>query len=638
MSVWGVARELGASLDQKLLPHEVDLVEDQSLKTEDRIEVAIEDPSCTRYMVRLLTGVDLNRFQTPGKIKERLEQYGMRTINLVADITNYVLLETGAPLHAFDYDQIQGAKLIVRRARAGEKLTTLDHVERYLTPEDLVIADSQKPLALAGIMGGESSEVTEKSQSILLEGAYFEAATVRRSSRRHELVTEGSKRWERGGDIGAVESALKLAAALIQQITGCKVAKGVLKARESPPAERVISLRLSQVRRLLGISLGASEVEAILSRLGFKSKGVDSDRLLLVVPSFRTDVKEEIDLVEEVGRLYGYNNLYTKGELPRSRGSRLGHTPLFSLQGRVREALLREGLQEFLSCDLVGEELSRMALTDALPARALIKVLNPHSQAQSVMRPSLLPAHLSIVKGNLAHGIDSIAAFEVGRIHFKEKDSYREPTALAITLSGKRSHSHFDSLKSPSGSEEVDLLDLKGIVENLLQALKCKADFLPSHLSSMHPFQQAKIVIDGQEIGIMGQVHPALLQEAGILQPLFFAELFIEPLAGYIPSDLKMKPLALFPSSKRDWTLTVKEELEVGEIFKAVERARGPLLESFELLAVFRGDKIAKGWKNVTLRFVFRSSSETLSHDSVDQEMAALVRQVSESLEQKVMK
>lgn len=630
LSLLGIAREIAAHLDEKVVLPSMEIKEDNNTPITKKIEIEIEEKKLApRFFASMLFDVTLA--PTPDWLTARLEIMGMRSVNLVVDVVNYVMLELGVPLHAFDYDKIAGHKLIIRKARPGEKLVTLDHIERFLTPEDLVIADSQKPLSLAGIMGGEESEVGPETRSILLEGAVFNAASIRRSAKRFDLSTDASKRFERGVDFDALSLGLNRASHLIQKLGGGRVAAGIYEAKGEELKCLKLPLRAKEVNRILGTSLSRTEIETLLRKLGFKTKALE-DEIEVTAPTFRTDIKIEVDLIEEVARHYGYNNLYTKGKSSSYRSSLLAHNPLYPFSKKVAGLLLSEGLTEFLTCDLIDEKLAHSATMGSMPSRALIKLLNPHSQEQTVLRPTLLPNHLRVAAHNFDHGIHSFAAFEIGRIHFKEKDSYHEPLALAITLFGKRAPNYFEGKV-----QDFDFYDVKGILENLFEGLKAGPfQFLPSEHAAFHPGQQARITLGAQDFGIMGQIHPELLQLVGLSQPLFFAELSLEELAKHMKEEIKMAKLPLFPRSTRDWTLTVEESTQVGEVMSMIEKIRSPLLESYELINIFRSDKIGAGWKNVTLRFAFRAKSETISHAQVEDEMANIEREVEKLLGKKV--
>lgn len=639
MSVLGIAREIAAHIETELTLPKVVAFASGAESAENYIEVEVEArEQVSQYHCCALMdlAVTLDAHSTPAWMRERLESIGMRSVNLVVDVVNYVMVELGIPLHAFDYDTIKDHKLNVRLSRPHESIVTLDHVERLLPEGALIIADAQKPLAIAGVMGAEKSEVGVNTRSILLEGAHFSAAAVRYAAKQLEISTEASRRFERGIDPEAIPFALERALFLIlegvkQQRTTTepvRVMTGLYTTGKPLALHRTICCSQGRINSLLGLNLSMSEIETLLRRLGFKvsTQGVS---LSVEVPSYRNDVKEEIDLIEEVARLYGYNHLYEKGEKRPYRGSTLAHHPHYRFERSVRRTLIAEGLTELLSCDLIADRLAKAAMSSSLGGRLLVQPLNPHSHAQSVLRPTLLVNHLEIVKHNVDHSIRALAGFEVGRIHFQDKGSYCEPIVAAVTLYGHRAPSHFDNEAS---RHPYDFLDLKGILENLLVGLRIpRAQFVPSNHSAFHPGRQAKLVVEGIEIGIMGEVHPHLLKEVDLKEPLLFAELSCEQLAAAARCEVKMVSLPTLPSSSRDWTVRLKEEVAIGDLCKRIEQAGSVLLESYELLDIFRSDKIGVGWKNVTLHFVFRSREETISQELVESEFERIKRDVEGS-------
>lgn len=626
-SLLGIARELKAELELSLHLPSLSLKEEKGVRTKDKVSLSVIEPAlCPRYCARLVSEVKVG--PSPLWLSKRLEAMGLRSINNVVDVTNLVMMELGHPLHAFDFDKVMGGKIVVRRAENGEKIETIDHVVRHLTDDILVIADEKRPLAIAGVIGGAESEVVEGTTTVLLESAFFDPASVRRCAKKLDIATEASRRFERTVDIEAIPMALDRAAMLLQMIASGKVLSEQIEVRSGRIAPPKATLRVSRVNALLGLNLSISEVENLLKRLSFKVRLHAPETLEVEIPSFRPDVKEEIDLVEEVARLYGYDHIYEQRRLVPIHSSNVGDNPAFLFEREVKAALLSQGLTELLCLDLVQERLAKRVMKDGMPPRSIIKVMNPHSVEASCLRPSLLPNHITIVKHNFDHSVESIAAFEIGRIHFKEKENYLEPMAIGITLSGKRSPYYFDPKPL-----DFDFFDLKGILENLFADLKIQnVTFVPSHHSSFHPHRQAKLMIDEREIGLMGELNPLLCQEEGIDKRVFFAEVSFDELARVRKPDVKMVPLSQFPSSWRDWTLHLKEELEFSELQRAILAMDSKLLEKNILVDIFKGVRVGAGYKNVTVRFVYRDNKETISQSQVDAEQKRLQEGVSEKL------
>lgn len=569
-SIRGIARELAAVTGETLHHPKFALIEKGDSSIHSQAQVEVENPkACPRYACRVFTGVKVA--PSPTWLQERLETCGMRSVNNVVDITNLILLEIGHPLHAFDLDRLEGKRLIIRNAKKNETITTLDGKQRFPTEETLLICDAKKPVAIAGIMGSAESEVSEKTQTILLESAYFEPTQVRRSSKRLGLKTEGSFRFERGCDPQGVLEALDHAASWLCEIAHASVLQGVIDVQSMNFVPLELSCRLSRLNQLLGTQLAMGEVETLFNRLDLPTIHVKDERITVQVPTYRHDLKQEIDLIEEAARLYGYNHIHKK-EKAYFRTGALASSTEYLMARQVRSRMITEGLQEFLTCDLISPRQAALISPDNFPTRSLIKLLNPHSVEQSIMRPSMLPGMLSVIKYNADHGIHSLAGFEVGRVHFTSKGRYFEPSALAIVLTGEAAPYHWENKE-----KAVDFFDLKGILENLFQALKipnfrCQQ----SHYTNFHPGRQAQILLENAPVGIMGEVHPLTLKEAEINAPVYFAEVSLEDLLAYLPEKIKMEPLPLFPASTRDWTVTLKESQPIGELFQWIEKEASP--------------------------------------------------------------
>jgi len=625
-SIHGVARELSAISQEPLHTFKSSVVENSSTPISEQTSIRIENSkSCPRYACRLITGVQIK--PSPEWLKTRIEACGMRSVNNVVDITNLVLLELGHPLHAFDFDTLHAQQIVVRNAHNGEKITTLDGKEHFLTEEILVVCDKKAPVAIAGVMGSSSTEVSSSTQTILLESAYFEPQQVRRAAKHLGIHTEASYRFERGTDPNAVLVALERATALICELAEGTALQGTIDIQNGNFEEKKLSCRLSRINKLLGTQLALSEVETIFSRLNFKILSTKEDCIEVLVPTYRQDMHQEIDLVEEVARLYGFDHIHPKQKALYRTGN-LPHSAEYLFEKKVAERLLTEGLQEFVTCDLISPQQADLIDPDCFPSRALIKLLNPHSVDQSVLRPSLLPGMLAILKYNADHAIESVSGFEIGRVHFRSKDTFLETPVLSIVLTGERAQPHWESKKAC-----VDFFDLKGLVENLLDSLKISdVRFIQSQYSNFHPGRQARVLIDGLDIGVMGEIHPKTLQKGGLHTPVYYAELNLEDIATQVPQKIKMTSLPQFPSSSRDWTITIPDHIRVGLILEKIKNFPSNLLESISLLDVYRSDKLGSDQKNVTFRFVYRNFTKTVSVSDVESEHKRIIENISETL------
>ncbi len=637
MSVLGIARELAALKNLKLTSPPQEFKEDAQHKIQDMISVEIKDSAqCFRYACRLVMNVKVG--PSPDWMVKRLEASGVRSINNVVDITNYVMLERGQPLHAFDYDKIAGKKICVSSNMSSSvsssvssnsnssSLKALDE-KTYEIPEGvLLITDAKEPLAFAGVMGGHDSSVTENTKRLLLESAFFTPQAVRKASKLLHLRTESSQRFEKEVDFDGIPAALDRACALLQELAGGLVAKGAIDEISQLQAPKPIVCRINRVNQMLGTTLSLREVAAIFERLQIQIKREDQDALHVIAPSFRNDIKTEIDLIEEVGRIYGYSNIPLAH--PKHITSPLDSSPLFVFEKKMREQLLEENLQECITCDLISPALAELTAEAPDPA-SWISVLQPASIDQSVLRTSLLPGLLQVVKLNRTHQIKDVSAFEIGRIHFKDGPHYKEQTVIGIICTGISAPYHFDPKP-----REVDFFELKGKIENLLLSLGItNATFEQSHLHNFHPGRQARIKVGDDIIGSLGEMHPGRLHVLDLEARVYFAELNLHDLMRLEHKDWKVEELAVFPGSERDWTMTLKEEAPLGHIFQLIQSVRSPYLEKVELIDIYRDARLGKEKKNVTLRFFYRDKEKTLSFEAVEKEHTNIAVEVAKKLE-----
>lgn len=601
--VRGLAHELSAFLKEK--------VQIPSFKVEEKgkRKVAIES-AVPRYACRVIENVKVE--PSPQWLQERIEASGLRSVNNIVDATNYVMLEMGQPLHAFDLDKIEG-EIHARAAKRGETIITLDDQERILTEEMIVIADDKKAVAIAGVMGGKNSEVSEMTTNILLEAAYFEPSSVRRTAKRLEMSTDASYRFERGTNPNALLTALDQVTSIILEVAGGKASPINVKGNEFP--DKKVKVRVERVNQILGTQLAISEVELILRNINLKVQTAKGDELSVSIPPYRHDLNEEIDLIEEVARFYGYDNI--ANEAPTLyRNDLVSHDPSYLFERRVRHLLLQEGLQELLTCDLIGPKDAQVLAHET----TLIHLANPGSHEQSILRPSLLPSLLRVVQHNRDHDIHDLAGFEVGKLHLKVKDTYLEPMVASIVLAGKRTPAHW----SEKG-ESADYFDLKGIVESFLNGLHIEHTFEKSAHPSFHPGRQASVIVNGGEVGILGQVHPTHKED------VYFAELYLDELQKAVASTQQMHPLPQFPSSSRDLTLTVPKSVSSDALFAAAKSVESKLLEAISLIDVYHSEKLGSGVKNMTFRFVYRDPNKTLSVEEVEKEHAKLTNKMTNS-------
>ncbi len=617
-SIIGVARELSAHYNEPLIPLKVTLKEDVDNTTQNKIQIVNEDTTnCFQYSCRIMQGVEVT--QSPYWLKEQLRKAGFRSINTVVDISNLVLHELGQPLHIYDYDKIKHKQLTIRPSQEGEKITTLDQIERELPEGTLLICDGSKPTAIAGIMGGLDSSVTEATYNILIEAAQFHPTSIRKSSRTLGLRTESSARFENEIDSAGIKLALDYATSLISQICGGRILKGTVEQSPKTYKPRFLTCRLSRVNALLGTKLSLSEVETYLTRLGFTLSSDGTDLYQLKIPSWRNDISAEIDIIEEVARIYGYNNI--PRNLPRHISSKIPHTPLYSLSKLVQKKMIGFGLQEFITCNLISPKICNLELESGIFKSDYIKVLHAKSEDQSILRPSLLPGLISAVQTNQNQGIFDINAFEIGQIHFRDGTSFAEKTALGIILTGNKDPQHFDSK-----SKKVDFFDLKGVLESLFSALLIDdIVFEISSFKTFHPKRQASLSIHDKIFGVIGELHPSLSKKLGLKEDILFAEIDVHVLEKYHTLLPQYTGLPLFPGSERDWTITMKRSTDLSSLLEALKNVNCPLLKQFQLLDIYMGTNVSPNEKNVSFRFTYRDDARTLDIDRVEEEHTKVI-------------
>jgi len=603
LSVRGLARELSALTGAEVSPPDM---QPAAITIEDRLPIELLSPEdCPCYIGRIIHGVDV-KAETPLWMVEALRRSGIRSLGPIVDVTNYVLLELGQPMHAFDLSCINGG-IQVRRAKKNERMTLLDGREIGLDEDMLLIADHQGPLALGGIMGGQGSAVGDQTRDILLESAWFNPATIAGRSRRLGLATESAHRFERGVDPDLQGLAAERATALILEIAGGQA--GPLLESRSPehlPQVRPVDLRLARLNRVLGTELDHDEVHIILCRLGMK---VDSDGKTFSVraPSARRDIEIEEDLIEEVARVYGFDRLPS-----RRPGGRLsvripGESELPEQSLRIQ--MCARGFQEIISWSFVGEEeLARLDLLDQAQPLA-----NPLNRDMAVLRTSLLPGLLNTAGSNLRRQHDHFRLFECGVCFASQAGEFVESRRLGLLMTGAITAEHFSGKP-----RETDFYDLKGEIEHLLALNRVRGtvQFESASRSWLHPGQGAEVLVDGQSIGWLGQLHPALLEKLDWPRTAFVAELDADQLRmKQVP---EYRPLSRFPSVRRDLSLVVAEEIPASALLDEVRRWGGELVQATVIFDQYHGPGVEKGFRSLSIGLIIRDVSRTLRDSDVD--------------------
>jgi phenylalanyl-tRNA synthetase beta chain len=606
--------------------------------------VEIKDPDlCPRYAARLVRGVKIG--PSPDWLTKRLETIGQRPINNVADITNYVLHELGQPLHAFDFAKLSGPEIIVRRAAPGEKLTTLDGVERTLTRDMLVIADAEKPVALAGVMGGEQSEISTQTRDVLIESAYFDPHSVRQTARQLGMDTEASRRFERGADCEGVVRAQQRCIELICELAGGVATQDVIDVYPQPTGARIVSLRPERVQELTSVSVETNEILRILAGLGFELMGESDGRMNFKVPSWRVDVEQEEDLVEEVARHAGYDKIGS--ELPPSSSSG-EYQPSEMKQRSLRRALNAFGFDEAINFSFIQQE-TRFDLIPALAGADQPQLANPIIEDAAWMRSTLLPGLLSSLRHNLNHGIRDVRLFEIGRIFAnstergsagsmvgstaREESDLPGATALGsdslpqeiLALALVATGGALDENKAQA-ERELDFFDLKGALETAVDWMNLSPlKFTKGSARHLRVGQTARITLsDGTEIGTIGRLTENLAASYKFRQPVYVLELDLDTLLSGPAKLIQYSPLPRYPAVVRDLSLLVNRNVALEDIFNAVNEQRVADCRSVKLVGTFEGGNIESSKRSVTLRLEYRSDERTLRDEEVEERHSRL--------------
>ncbi len=602
LNVIGLAREVSAILDKNC---NIPMIKELPVST-GKCDIEIKDRAgCKRYIATLIKGINIS--VAPTYITDRLTSLGNRAINNVVDITNFVLFETGQPLHAFDYDKLIGAKIIVRRARKGEKIITLDGEERELDEEILVIADAERPVAIAGIMGGKDTEVGPDTQNILLESAYFDPILIRRASRKLGLSTDSSYRFERGIDYFGVKQSTARAVNLILKHAGGRVAAitELLLGRRAYSGKKI---KISQqiINDRLGVKIGLPKIKKIFKRQGFFVSELSSDAIYVVPPSFRSDIKETVDLVEEVARIVGYDNLAI--DLPLIKGENIAPFKARTPREILKQSLFANGVSEVITYAMINrEQLKKSILEDS----KVVYIKNPLTTEQEIMRPSMLPSLLSITKLNINRGERNLRFFEIGKVYLPEG----EKETLAILISGLRSNDWRDSVKP-----ELNFYDLKGIIEAAVSRLYIDTlEFKRADIPCMEHGIAAEMFLSGQKIGYIGKINRNVVENWSIrAKNIFYTELNVEALYQKWQPHRKFVPPITFPSIIRDVSIAVKANICFKDIKEIAFSLGKGMLASVRFNEEYLGEKIPKGYRGISFSLIYQSSERTLTEEEVD--------------------
>ncbi|OPY58601.1 MAG: Phenylalanine--tRNA ligase beta subunit [Pelotomaculum sp. PtaU1.Bin035] len=623
LSMIGVAREVAALLGRptRFVEHSFPELKES---IQGQVRVDIEDPGlCRRYIARLIKNVRVGR--SPLWMQSRLRSAGMRPISNIVDVTNYVMLEMGQPLHAFDYDKLVDHHIIVRSAVDEEKMVSLDDVTRELSRDMLVITDPSGPVAVAGVMGGLSTEVTENTTSILLESAYFNPVSIRRTSKTLGLRSEASLRFEKGIDIGGCLRAVNRAVQLIYDMGAGEVVNGVVDNYISPISEKTIMFRPARATYVLGLDIPKSEASNILSSLQFKVQESGED-LLVTVPSHRVDVSIEEDLIEEIARMHGYDRV--PATLPYGSSTQGVKTPEQSFRALIIDTLAGAGLHEVITYSFTNPRVfDLMNLPMDSPLRDAIKIQNPLSEENSVMRTMMLPGLLAVLANNFSRRVQDGAIFELGKVFIPSGigNTHEERSVLAAAAVGRVG----GSWKMPP--LELDYYFLKGVLERLFSVLG--TDPVSFHRETanpvFHPGRTASIEAGGRKLGVLGELNPDVLERYEFPERVVAFEIYLEELFAVLGRRNVYRSLPKFPGIERDLAVVIKREIPAGDILKIIRNTGGELLDSVSLFDIYTGEQVSEGCQSMAFSLKFQARDRTLTDAEISELTAAIASELS---------
>lgn len=622
-SVFGLVREIAAITGNK--PHfpEIKVNEDDNTKLNDIFSVEIADPDlCSRFSTRMLKNVKIG--PSPEWMQQRLEGAGIRSINNVVDVTNFVMIELGHPMHAYDYDKITGKKLIARRAIEGEELHTLDDTSRKAKGEMLVIADSEKAAGLAGIMGGFETEITDTTTTVVLESADFYGPCIRRTARACGLSSEASGRFERGVDSETTIKALDRAAQLLQEMGACTVCEGIVDVYPNPKQANYVTFTPEQINNHLGTNIAKDVMLNIITSVGFDVTKDENDEITVKVPSWRNDVTCMADISEEIARLHGFDKI--KSTLPNGVSMQGTQSAKQAFIDKVKASLSSQGLYETISFALTNEEtFNKLNIPQDSPLRKAVPIMNPLSDEYPLVRTTLLSSIFDNLARNLARKNDDVALFEVGSVFFPKAlpvtELPDEVVKIAGAITGRRNAQGWNQT-----NDMVDFYDAKGIIEELLANLRVTRYTVEAGTHyAMHPGKTALFKKGRDVIATVGEVHPAVLSAYGITKPVYIFELDATTVMKYMAKDLKYKALPKYPATSRDLAMLVDVDVNAANIEKAMTKAAGQNLTQITLFDVYTGKQVEEGKKSLAFSLTFQSNDKTLTDAEIDPAIEKIV-------------
>ncbi len=615
LSIIGIAREI-AAIQQTRVTYPDVTISDRDPEIAQFTSVRIDAPDhCPRYAGRLLENITVA--PSPFWLQERLISIGLRPINNIVDITNFVMMETGQPLHAFDFEELAEDRIVVRTANEGESFTTLDGKERALSSDTLMICDGKRPVGIAGVMGGLNSEIGETTTRVFIEAAYFDPVSIRKTSKKLGLKTDASYRFERGVDPKGTVRAINRAAQLMAELGNGGLIPGLIDEHPKPVPQNRLSLSVEETNRLIGVNLEQREMESLLKSIEFAVETDGDDRLTVLPPSFRVDVTRPVDLMEEVARLSGYQNVPTTFPAMPSEGREAPQA--LKVRNRIRRLMTGFGFTEAITYSFISKSSGEQLRIRSDDERTrMLDLLNPLTADQGVMRTSLIPGLLETMRRNIARQVKDLRLFEIGKIFISNGQDVQpdEKERLAGLCSGSRADASWHTPETG-----CDFYDIKGLAEGLLAGLDIHhAEFtrMPDKLCYYtRPGHTAQILVGKEILGLVGEIHPRVRRNFDLRQNAFIFELDVDRLIPLIPETKCSTAIPKYPAVYRDTTLIVEKDIESGSILKRVWHMDEELLEDLHIFAVYEGDPVPDGHKSVSFRIIYRSPEETLEDDAV---------------------
>lgn len=613
LSVKGIAREAAATFGVPFVERKPELKNTVKEDVSKYLKVTVNAPDlCPRYTARVVKNVRIA--PSPLWLVEKLRNSGIRSINNIVDITNYVMMEYGQPMHAFDYACVKGGEIIVRRAGDSKTVRTLDSEERALKPEMLVIADAEKPIAVAGVMGGENSEITDKTEMVVFESANFFGPSIRRTAKAVGMRTDASARYEKGLDPLMTREALDRACELVEMLDAGDVIDEVIDIDSSDKTQKKIHLDVDWINTYINTSLSRREMEKILESLCFEIKLHD-----VIVPSFRSDIETKYDLSEEIARIYGYDNI--KPESFKSEASGGGYTDEQKFVIKLNESLRAAGLSEIFTYTFIGpKSFDKIRVPENDTRRNYLKISNPLGEDTSIMRTTTLPSMLEILSKNYNNRNPEAYLYELGKVFEKTSDETLPNEKTVVTVG------FYDN----SGAS--DFFTLKGMIESVVAAMNIKnVSYVPcTDNASYHPGRCAAILSDGEKIGVFGEIHPTVAANYEIDKKVYCAEIALEKLYASVGEEKKYKPVPKHPASTRDLGLLCKDEVYNADIVEIIKTAGGKHLESVKLFDIYTGKQVAPGYKSLAYSLVFRKEDGTFADTEIDAFISKILAALAE--------